>query len=430
VIEIKKVSEVNARLSVPGSKSITQRALIAAALADGESRLIGPLASEDTHYTAVALRSLGIMVEEDETYWLIQGQGGKIIGPARDIYLGNNGTATRFLTSVAALGSGVIRIIGDRRMEERPIEPLIRALQGWGVKIRSIKDTGCPPLEINAAGIAGGTTVLPEGKSSQYLSSLLLVAPYARNQAELVVQGEVLSKPYVAMTLAVMKEFGLTATTNEDYTRFTIPQGRYRAREYNIEGDASNASYFWAAAAVTGGRVTIVNIPEDSLQGDTAFVALLARMGCKVESSGQGITVIGPSLLQGIEVDMGNWPDVVPTLAMVAARAQGRTVIKNIAHLRIKECDRLHVVAKELGRLGVRVQEYPDTLVIEGLGPTDTMHGAEITTYNDHRIAMSFAVCGLVVEGVKVLGEECVVKSFPDFWQRFELLYDGRRSNV
>jgi len=327
---------------------------------------------------------------------------------------------------VAALGRGDFLITGDRRMAERPVQPLMSALKGWGVDIRSSNNTGCPPLEIKAAGITGGATLLPEGKSSQYLSSLLLVAPYAGQAARLAVAGEVLSKPYVAMTMAVMEAFGIKVTADASYSSFTIPQGVYKAREYQVEGDASSASYFWAAAAVTGGRVTVVNVPVTSLQGDASFVKLLARMGCRVESIGHGISVAGPAELHGIEVDMGDMPDVVPTLAVVAALARGRTVLKNIAHLRIKECDRLHVVAVELAKLGVRLEELPDTLIIEGRPAASLLHGAEIETHNDHRIAMSFAVAGLVVPGVKVFGENCVAKSFPDFWERFQGLYLSR----
>lgn len=421
--EIVQRQKIKAIVRVPGSKSITQRALIAAALAEGESRLIGPLASEDTRYTAKALRAMGIKIRDKDPDWTITGCGGRIMSPRREIFLGNNGTATRFLTSVAALGHGVFTINGSKRMTERPILPLMEALGGWGVAIRSLRDTGCPPLEIRGAGIVGGKTLLPEGKSSQYLSSLLLVAPYAAHPAVLDVAGEILSQPYVHMTLAVMKEFGIKVKAGRKLNHFEIPTGKYSPREYRIEGDASSASYFWAAAAVTGGRVTVANVPEPSLQGDAVLVDILARMGCRVEKSPAGITVQGPEELKGIEVDMGNCPDVVPTLAVVAARAVGRTIISNVAHLRIKECDRLHVMATELAKLGVKVEERSDSLVIDGQGSKAVLHGAEIKTYKDHRIAMSFAVAGLFVPGVKVLGEECVGKSFPDFWERFAELY-------
>ena len=413
---------VEATVQVPGSKSITQRALIAAALAKGQSILHGPLVSEDTDYTAKALLAMGIVIDEGRDKWRVYGQGGMIAPPATEIFLGNNGTATRFLTSVAALGRGIFLINGDQRMAERPIEPLIQALRGWGVKIRSINDTGCPPLEIQADGLAGGPTVLPEGKSSQYLSSLLLVAPYARRNAELTVEGEVLSKPYVNMTLAVMRDFGIEAEAAAELNHFRIPQGCYQGREYRVEGDASSASYFWAAAAVTGGRVTVANVPFPSLQGDAVLVDILGQMGCRVDRGDQGISVAAPDELRGVEVDMGDCPDVVPTLAVVAALARGRTVIRNIAHLRIKECDRLGVMAAELAKLGVKTEEGPDYLVIEGAGRNHSYHGAEIATHNDHRIAMSFAVAGLAIPGIVIENPDCVGKSFPDFWQRFTFL--------
>ncbi|MFH1216796.1 MAG: 3-phosphoshikimate 1-carboxyvinyltransferase [Pseudomonadota bacterium] len=424
MIEIKPLANINAIVTVPGSKSITQRALIAAALADGNSTLLTPLASEDTAYTSAALKSMGIEVIEGGETWTVKGTGGRIDTPAEPIFLGNNGTATRFLTSVASLGNGVFTISGEKRMEERPISPLMQALSGWGVDIKSIKGTGCPPLEIKAKGIAGGRTVLPEGKSSQYLSSLLLVAPYASKQAILEVEGDVPSKPYVTMTLAVMRSFGINVTANSLLNHFEIRQGSYQPQTYQVEGDASSASYFFAAAAVTGGTVTVANVrkPDISLQGDTALVKMLEQMGCSVNYK-NGITLTGPKELRGIEVDMGDCPDVAPTLAIVAARAKGRTVIKNIAHLRIKECDRINAVATELTKMGARVEEKEDALIIEGIQADAPMHGAEIETYNDHRIAMCFGVAGLVVPGVTITNEKCVAKSFPDFWKRFALLY-------
>jgi len=420
MIEIQTVASVDAEVTVPGSKSLTQRALIAAGLADGESSLIGPLASEDTEYTSKALEQMGVTVEHGET-WKVHGRGGRILSPDGPIFLGNNGTATRFLTSVASLGSGPFTIDGGPRMHERPIGPLLSALQGWGVDITSVKGTGCPPLAINGNGLAGGETVLPEGKSSQYLSSLLLVAPYARERAVLRVEGEVLSKPYVAMTLAVMADFGITVECSKDFSYFEVPQGSYKGREYRVEGDASGASYFWAAAAVTGGRVTVTNVPVPSLQGDAMLVPLLGRMGCNVTKTGDGLTVEGGDKLEGITVNMGDMPDVVPTLAVVAAFAHGTTTITNIAHLRVKECDRLSAVVTELTKMGADVEEFADKMVIHGKGGED-MHGAEIETYKDHRMAMCMAVAGLRIPGVKIAGEDCVVKSFPDFWERFGLL--------
>lgn len=428
MLEITPLTRVDADIVVPGSKSITQRALIAAALADGTSTLIGPLASEDTAYTSQALQAMGIEVEQGESEWTVHGSGGRIVTPNKEIFLGNNGTATRFLTSFVGLGQGTFTISGEKRMEERPIDPLMAALQGWGVAIKSIKGTGCPPLQIQANGIRGGATVLPEGKSSQYLSSLLLVAPFTREPASLEVEGEVPSKPYVTMTLAVMRSFGAQLTASAELNSFQIEPGIYQPCTYQVEGDASSASYFFAAAAITGGRVTVKNVPSPSLQGDTALVGMLERMGCQVEYSQEGITLRGPEQLQGIEVDMGDCPDVAPTLAIVAAHAKGRTVITNIEHLRIKECDRINAVATELTKMGARVEEKQDALIIEGIEEGRQLHGAEIETYKDHRIAMCFGVAGLVTPGVKIKDKDVVAKSFPDFWQRFSWLYPNQKN--
>ncbi len=419
--EIQPRQGIDCTLRVPGSKSLTQRALIVAALAAGESRLLFPLKSEDTEYSLAALSRMGAQIVEEEDAWTITGTGGRIVADRKPIYLGNNGTATRLLTSVAALGDGGFIIDGDSRMQQRPIEPLLQALQMWQADVYSINNTGCPPLRMTSSGLYGGEAVLPEGKSSQYISSLLLVAPYTKTTASLRVEGEVLSKPYIGMTMAVMADFGVYVENTPDFRFFSVPQGQYKSREYQIEGDASNASYFWAAAAITRGRVTVSNVPVPSLQGDAMLVPLLGRMGCEVQRRGQGITVTGNKSLQGIKIDMGDMPDIVPTLAVVAAFAEGRTEISNIAHLRIKECDRLHAVVTELRKMGAEVEEFPDAMVIHG-DNGNNLHGAEIETYNDHRIAMCFAVAGLRIPGIKILGEDCVAKSFPDFWQRFELL--------
>lgn len=419
MITITPVPSIDAVVTVSGSKSLTQRALIAAALAQGTSELKGPLASEDTSYTMTALRSMGVHCDDtDPTCWHIEGAGGRITEPLEPIFLGNNGTATRFLTSVAALGQGTFHITGSERMAKRPILPLMQALQGWQVDITSDAGTGCPPLTIAAHGIEGGLTVLPEGKSSQYLSSLLLVAPYAARTAELKVEGTVYSRPYVEMTLAVMADFGIRVEATPDLHYFRIPQGQYQGRSYAIEGDASGASYFWAAAAITGGRVTVANVPVPSLQGDAQLLPYLARMGCRIEQSEAGITLIGGPL-EGIEVDMGDMPDVAPTLAVVAAFAEGTTVINNIAHLRIKECDRVDAVVTELRKMGAEVEASQDQMIIHGRVGGTNLHGARIETYNDHRMAMCFAVAGLRIPGVEITGEECVAKSFPDFWERF-----------
>lgn len=413
-------SPFSAEIRVPGSKSITQRALITAALAGGRSRLVDPLDSEDTRLLRDALTALGIKIKGLGDVWVVEGTGGKIIPCDRELYLGNNGTGIRFLASVAALGEGVYRLAGSKRMEERPIGPLLEALNAWGAEARSINNTGCPPIEIKARGLEGGSARLSAAQSSQFLSSLLLVGPYARTPAIIELAGPLVSRPYVDITLAVMSSFGVNVLEEEG--RFFIPQGGYHAADYQVEGDASSASYFWAAAAVTGGRAVVLNIREHPLQGDAAFADILGRMGCKVEKGRNGVAVEGPKdgALLPVEMDMMEMPDVVPTLAVVAAFAKGVTRIKNVAHLRIKETDRIKAVAAGLMRLGVRVEELRDGLVIYGGGP---LNGARIETYDDHRIAMAFAVAGLRVKGVIIEGPDCVAKSFPSFWDIWKDLY-------
>ncbi len=413
---------IRAALKVPGSKSITQRALMTAFLAKGKSLLKDPLHSEDITLLSGSLRALGATVEpEDGGGLAVTGTGGSIKNGGLnrsaplELYMGNNGTGIRFLASAVCLGRGWYRLYGTERMGERPIQPLLDALTQWGAEAITEKGNGCPPVMIKSAGLKGGHCRLEARKSSQYLSSLLLSGPYCNENALIELDGLV-SRPYVDLTISVMKAFGIDVV--EKGTAFSVERGCYRSIEYQVEGDASSASYFFAAAAITGGEVTIENLPQDSLQGDSAFVDLLAQMGCVIERNSSSTTVRGPEpgKLKAIETDMSKWPDMVPTLAIVAAFASGTTVIKNVAHLRIKETDRLKAVASELSKLGSRVKELPDGLVIEGGKP---LRPASISTYDDHRIAMCFAVAGLKVEGLTIQDPGCVAKSFPDFWQRW-----------
>ena len=402
------------KVTVPGSKSVTQRALVAAALANGESLLKRPLYSEDTVMLRAALEKMGVEIQDRGKDLAVKGAGGALYQPDSEIFMGNNGTGIRFMVAVAGLVHGSTLLAGTERMAQRPIQPMLDALSGWGVRAESIQGTGCPPVKIHSAGIEGGEAVLKAGKSSQFLSAMLLVAPYARNPAIIRLDGPLVSRPYVDITLSMMATFGIHVEERDN--AFHVPQGCYRALEYAVEGDASSASYFWAAAAITGGAVTVTNIPETPLQGDAAFADILGKMGCLVEKGPQGVTVRGPApgYLKGMEIDMSKWPDVVPTLAVVASFAQGATHITNVEHLRIKETDRLRAMATELGRLGVDIREEKDGLIIHG---GNGYHGAEIETYDDHRIAMCFAVASLRVPGIRVLDPGCVSKSFPEFWK-------------
>jgi 3-phosphoshikimate 1-carboxyvinyltransferase len=411
--------KVHATLTLPGSKSYTHRALVAASLADGESLLTNALDAEDTRLTAQALERLGAQIDWREDGVRVQGAGGRwqpVFGP---IYLGNSGTSMRFLTALAALGQGEYRLTGSPRLCERPQGELLEALAQLGVKAHAERGDGCPPVLVHG-GLQGGKARLSGSISSQYLSALLFIAPLAPQGGEIEITGDLVSRPYVDLTLEVLGDFGISYY-RQGYRYFHLPgEQRYLPQDYAIEADASSASYFWAAAALTGGRVTITNLSFDSCQGDVGFVKVLERLGCRISSGKEGLTVEGGPL-QGVEVDMAAMPDLVPTLAVLAAFAQGDTVITGVAHLRHKESDRLATVATELGKMEITARETADGLVITGGQP----RGAMIDTYQDHRLAMSFAVAGLKAPGTVIRDPDCVAKSFPEFWDFFARLRGG-----
>jgi len=413
--EIKPLEYVEATLTLPGSKSYTHRALIAATLASGETILANALKAEDTELTARALTVLGAGLDWQGHTVRVQGTGGRLQPVSEPIFLGNSGTSMRFLTAVAALGQGTYRLTGTPRLCERPMGELLEALKNLGVRATSEKSNDCPPVIVEGGGFTGGQTSLSGAVSSQYLSALLIIGPLASRGVEIDITGELVSRPYVDLTLAVLGAFGITYS-REAYQRFVIPGGQsYQSRHYDIEADASSASYFWAAAALTGGRVTIANLDLESVQGDIDFLSVLARLGCHLTSGPEGLTVEG-GRLRGIHMDMSAMPDLVPTLGVLAAFAEGETLVSGVAHLRHKESNRLAAVVTELRKMGVTAEETPDGLRIVGGEP----HGAEINTYQDHRIAMSFAVAGLKTPGVVIRDPDCVAKSFPDFWEYFE----------
>lgn len=417
--EIQPVGALNACVSMPGSKSHTQRALVIAALAEGRSILRKPLLSEDTEYLIEALRSLGAVIFEKQGDLIVDGTGGRIRNPGREIYLGNNGTAMRFLTTLVCLGPGTYTLTGDARLCERPLGPLVQVLSKLGAEYHCLNRAGCPPLEIRSGSLSGGMVLFGKIESSQYISSLLLTAPYAREEVVIEIEGTMLSRPYVDMTIQNMDRFGVKVV-EEKPNRFVVPSRLpYRGREYEVEADASSSSYFFLAAALCGGSVKVTNLHPRSRQGDIGFLDILEQTGCTVIREKESIEVRGGTPASGGMVfPMEHMPDMVPTVAALAACRPGRTVIKKAAHLRFKESDRLAALATELGKTGIRVEELPDGLVIEG----GTPHGAEIETYNDHRIAMSFAVLGLAAPGMKIANPECVKKSFPGFWEKLEEL--------
>ena len=403
---------------VPGSKSYTHRVLIAAALARGKSLVRNALRSEDTDLTMGALRQMGVRITERFPGIEVEGLGGRFQPSAEPIYLGNSGTSMRLLISIAALGRGDYRLTGTARLQERPVQALIDSLTQIGVPVRAVHRNGCPPLEITGGRIKGGPVDIDCSVSSQFLSSLLLVAPLTDTELKIYVRQGPVSKPYVDLTVDIMQRFGVTLD-RRGYEAFEVPGSQaYRAGTYTVEPDVSNASYFWAAGAITGRSIKVIGISEDSLQGDLKLLSLFERMGCRVRVEKDGITVAGGKLTS-IEADMGDMPDMVPTAAIVAAFAEGTTCIRNIAHLRAKECDRLDAVMRELNAMGITTHSSGDDLYIQGGRPV----AAEIETYNDHRMAMSFAVAGLRAPGTRIRNPACVEKSFPGFWQVFETLY-------
>jgi 3-phosphoshikimate 1-carboxyvinyltransferase len=419
--EIKPHKISDCRISVPGSKSYTHRMLIAAALADGVSTLKNALVSEDTQFTMEALKKMSIRIEANSANVRVYGKGGCLEPCNTPIYLGNSGTSMRLLTGVAALGKGTYTLTGNARMQMRPIKDLLDALQQMGVKARSLKDNRCPPVEVTGATISAVQVDINCQNSSQYLSALLLMAPGTPRGLEIqVTGGPPVSRPYVDLTVALMETFGIRLD-REGYRKFKVPGAQvYCAGNYLVEADCSQAAYFWSAAAISGAEIKVTGVNADSAQGDVHFVDLLQQMGCRVSKESDGIGVAGGPL-RAIEADLADMPDQVPTLAVVAAFARGTTVIKNVAHLKSKESDRLTATVTELKKMGIDAACTENALVVRGGKPK----GSIIDTYNDHRIAMSFAIAGLNVPGVCIRNEGCVEKSFPAFWQVFEGLYQS-----
>tara|TARA_Y100000310_G_scaffold345136_2_gene462107 strand:- start:1848 stop:3128 length:1281 start_codon:yes stop_codon:yes gene_type:complete len=420
-VEIFPVNGLNAKVAAPPSKAHTLRALFMAALTNGKTILLNPLLAEDQIYAINALKAFGVEIELVEGNAIVHGKGADLTLPSEEIFVGNSGVTARFITTFASLApEGQIIVSGDKRMQSgRPIQDLLDALAPLGIKARSMKGNGCLPIEVEGNSFQGGKTKLSGKISSQYFSSILISAPHAKEKVEIETVGELRSKPYIDITIDLMKEFGVTAINNE-YKNFTVKAGQsYVPKEYKVEGDYSNAAYFFAAAAITQGKVEVTNLNPTSAQGDKFFVECLQKMGCSVENKENSIVVQGKAL-NGITVDMSDYPDIVPPLAVVAAFAEGTTIISNIEHLRYKECDRLEATATELKKLGAEVETTRDSLKVTG--NAFALKGAEIETYNDHRMAMSFAIAGLKVSGIKVNDPACVKKSFPNFFDKLKEL--------
>lgn len=410
-----------ATFAPPGSKSLTNRALLLAALANGTSRMSGVLFADDSKRMLEALLALGFKVEVDEkaATAVVHGLGGKFPAPSAELFLGNAGTATRFLSAALALGApGSAYVVdGIPRMRERPIGQLVEPLRRLGAKVECPMNEGFPPLKIHGGGLKGGALTLKPTLSSQYISALLQVAPLLPEGLAITFDGPCTSRPYVEMTLRLMAQFGAKSTWEGDTIR--VSSGGYKAFDYPVEPDASSASYPLAAAAIIpGSKVTVPGLGKDSLQGDAAFALVLGKMGCRVTQTATSTTLEAPAdgILRGIDVDMNGIPDMAQTLACVAVFAEGPTTIRDVGNLRVKETDRMEALRVELTKLGAQVTVNGDDLTVVPPAGGKTK-AAEITTYDDHRMAMAFSLIGRRNPGVTILDPGCCSKTWPTYFE-------------
>lgn len=415
-LAIRPAGPLSGEVPAPASKSVTNRALLLAALSPGRSRLRGILLADDTRHMMGALERLGFALRREGQDVEVDGGGGSIPAPAAQLEVGNAGTAMRFLTAAAALGPGPYRLDGEPRMRQRPIGELAAALTALGAAVAFPGEEGFPPLEVRGGRLHGGTVSLPAARSSQFASALLMIAPCLPGGLELRLEGEIVSAPYLEITLDLMARFGGDAE-RLGADRFLVPGGGYRGADLPIEGDASAAAALLAAAAVTGGRVRVSGLPLGSRQPDLRFAELLETMGCRVTRDPEGVTVEGRPR-SGIDVDLREAPDLAPALAAVALFAGSPSRIRGAAHLRLKESNRIEDLARGLRRVGGRVREHEDGLSIE----PRPLAGARLDPCRDHRLAMAFTVVGLRVPGVEILDPDCVAKSYPDFFDALERL--------
>ncbi|ADL52691.1 3-phosphoshikimate 1-carboxyvinyltransferase [Clostridium cellulovorans] len=423
VYEVKVGQNFIAEIDVPGSKSVANRALIIAALAEGTTVLKNMLFSDDTRYMMEAIRKLGNTVEVDEQKrTVIVKSAAEKVFPETELFIGNAGTAMRFLPTYISAGKGKVSLTGIERMKERPIKDLVDGLRELGVEVTYKEKDGFPPFEIDSNGLPGGEISIRGDKSSQYLTSILLSAPYAKEDVTVKIQGKLVSIPYVDITIRMMKDFGVEVE-NRDYKEFFIKSGqKYKSREYIVEGDCSSASYFFGIAAITNSEIKVNNVCKNTMQGDIKLLDVLEKMGVSVSYGENHVLVKGSGKLRGITVDMHHMSDVAQTLSVVALFADGVTKIENVYNMRIKETDRIKAVYNELMKLGAKVTELEDGLIIEPAVKYN--ENVEIDTYDDHRMAMSFSLAGLRIPGVKIKDPDCVSKTFPSYFEEFEKIYN------
>ena len=420
-LTLKPAGRVEGVVQLPGSKSLSNRLLLLSALARGQTEVVNLLESDDTQYMSRALETLGIGLafSDQGTRCLVSSEGGPFSVREADLYLGLAGTAIRPLCAALCLGEGEYTLSGDPRMLERPIAHLVEALRQLGAHIVYGGEEGFPPLRIMASGLRGGQVSIGGNISSQYLTSLLLASPLAQDTLDIEIVGELVSKPYIDMTIDVMRRFGVTVENNS-YRSFRVPAGQQYTSPGSVlvEGDASSASYFLSAAAIRGGTVRVTGVGSDSVQGDVKHADVLEQMGARV-SRGTDFIEISRGELRGMDLDLNHIPDAAMTVAVTALFAQGRTTIRNIGNWRVKETDRLAAMAAELRKVGAAVEEGPDFLVID---PPAAITPAEIETYKDHRMAMSFSLASLGGAEITILDPGCVSKTFPEYFDNFRAI--------
>ena len=423
-LTLSPIARVAGAVQLPGSKSLSNRLLLLAALAAGTTEVRNLLDSDDTRYMAAALETLGVSLEfsDQRTKCRVAGQGGPFAVAAADLFLGNAGTAIRPLCAALCLGRGVYTLTGEPRMWERPIAHLVDALRPLGADIRYQQAEGYPPLTLKANGLRGGRVAIKGNVSSQYLTALLLAAPLAERELLIAVEGELVSKPYIDMTIDVMGRFGV-AVESEGYRSFRVAGGQtYQSPgRVLVEGDASSATYFLAAAAIAGGPVRVNGVGADSIQGDIRYAEVLERMGAQVKRGPDWIEV-SQGALHGCDLDLNHIPDAAMTAAVTALFAEGKSVIRNIGNWRVKETDRLAAMAAELRKVGGLVVEGPDYLEIT---PPPQLQSAVIETYNDHRMAMSFSLAALGSAEITIRNPGCVAKTFPEYFDLFRAIAGG-----
>jgi 3-phosphoshikimate 1-carboxyvinyltransferase len=419
-LTLKPIRNINGEVNLPGSKSLSNRALLLAALAEGTTKITNLLESDDTRHMLNALKQLGIeyRLSDDKTECIVVGNGGPINSDSfEELFLGNAGTAMRPLCAALCLGEGSYLLTGEPRMKERPIGHLVDSLRQAGANINYIETEGYPPLQIEANGISGGNVEIEGAISSQFLTALLLASPMAKEDMTISIIGELVSKPYIDITLHIMKEFGVDVI-NDNYEKFSIKGGQtYKAVDsFMVEGDASSASYFLAAAAIKGGTVKVTGIGKNSIQGDVAFADVLEKMGAKVEW-GDDFVSVTKGELNAVDMDFNHIPDAAMTIATTALFAKGTTTLRNIYNWRVKETDRLFAMATELRKVGAEVEEGEDYLKIT---PPKQLKHADIDTYDDHRMAMCFSLLALDSISVTINEPECTAKTFPSYFEVLE----------